>query len=114
MEVIIHYYLLLLPDLERNLKVESSIQHQLTALEKSINTSDEEGLVAGECSHRGDIVDAVMKLKKNPLVSILKPKHMRDKFWMFIDEPIIQAEVSYIVLTIYSNKMVYNRVCSNF
>ena len=83
-------------DLERNLKLESSIQHQLTALEKSINTTDEKSLVAGKCSHRGDIVNAVMKLKKNPLVSILQPKHMRHNFWMVIDEPIIQPDVSYI------------------
>ena len=83
-------------------------------MEKSINTSDEEDLEAGECSHRGDIVDAMMKLKENPLVSILQPKHMRHNFWMFIDEPIIQPDVSYIVLTIYSNQMVYDRVCSNF
>ena len=83
-------------DLERKLKLESSIQHQLTALEKSINTTDEEGLVAGQCSHREDIIDAVMKLKKNPLVSILQPKHMKHNFWKFIDETIIQPDVSYI------------------
>ena len=67
----------------------------MTVLEKSINTTDEEGL-AGQCSHREDIIDAVMKLKKNPLVSILQPKHMRHNFWMFIDDPIIQPDVSYI------------------
>ena len=64
-------------------------------MEKSINTTDEEGPVAEKCSHRGDIIDAMMKLKNNPLVSILKPKHMRHNFWMFIDKPIIQPDVSY-------------------
>ena len=65
-------------------------------MEKSINTPDEKGLVAGECNHRKDIVDAVMKLKKNPLVSFLQPKYMRHNFWIFIDESIIQPDVSYI------------------
>ena len=83
-------------------------------MEKSINTTDEEDVLAGECSHREDIVDAMMKLKMNPLVSILQPKHMRHNFWMVIDEPIIQSDVSYFVLTIYNNQMVYDRLCSNF
>ena len=85
--------------LERNLKVESSLQHQLSALEKSINANsiDEEGLVGGQCSDHDMkvIMEAVKKLKESPLVSILQPKHIKDHdFWKFVDEPIIQ-DVSY-------------------
>ena len=62
-------------------------------MEKSINANsiDEEGLVAGQCSDMEVIVEAIVKLKESPLVSILQPKHIKDHdFWKFVNEPIIQ------------------------
>ena len=76
--------------IERELSVESSLQHQLTALEKSIKAVE----VNGPCSDMDVIVEALMKLIENPLVSLLQPKHMKPNFQEFLDQPNNQIEVS--------------------
>ena len=76
--------------IERKLSVESSLQHQLTALEQSIKTDE----VNGQCSDKDVIVEALKKLTENPLMSLLQPKHTRHNFQKFLDQPNSQTEVS--------------------
>ena len=74
--------------------IESTLEQQLAALDTSINSSVEEDLVAGHCSDREVIVETLLRLKKNPLVSLLQPKHMRHNFWEVLDRPNIETKVS--------------------
>ena len=73
---------------------ESTLEQQLAALDTSINSSVEEDLVAGHCSDREAIVETLIRFKKNPLVSLLQPKHMRYNFWEVLDQLTIETEVS--------------------
>ena len=72
----------------------STLEQQLASLDTSINSTVEEDLVAGHCSDRKIIVEHLLRLKKNPLMSLLQPKHMRHNFWEVLDQLNIETEVS--------------------
>ena len=67
--------------LDRKLRLQSSCQHQPEAA--SIN--NEESLIAENWSDVEVLEKAISKLKQNPILSLIQPKHMTHNFWKIVD-----------------------------
>ena len=100
--------------IDRKLRLQSSCQHQSAAM--SIN--NEESLIAENCNDMEVLEKAISKLRQNPILSLIHPKHVTHNFWKIADGAnippneinISSIEVNYSCIKMFRLQFV-NRLC---
>ena len=67
--------------IEKNLILQSSCQYQSEA----VTINNEESVIAENCNDMEVLEKAISKLKQNPILSLIHPKHMTHNFWKIAD-----------------------------